>query len=207
MIKLTTYYKNFVSLRGTLAIILGVIPVTSFLTSDWGIYIFPPLGKHETLWKLLAVIMVILVTVIVYMMQDKPIVLDKAKRLYVALGTLGISLLLGITLGVLYGLYVHNIYVQTNKETVLVSVGYERTEFGNGEKFRNLSDRQILVDNGVHERVVEKFWTQSSTVTVRVALYVIYILILILLSALSSFLVLYNLIDNPETGESSTVEE
>lgn len=204
-ITLQHYYKGFLSLRGAIAVVIGILPLSSFLPADWGIYSFPPLGEHSVYWKILSFISILLVSIAIYQFQHKEFVRVPESRGKLIIPLILCILAFGTTLGVTYMIFVHRIHVKAIKETVLVSVGYERSEFGKQTQYSSLTDKEVLLKNGTDERVVEKFWTSDSTVKVRVSMYLMYLFLLISLTAVSCFLVLFNLIDN--SGEKSTDEE
>jgi len=198
-VSIQRYYKGFLSLRGAVAVLVGILPLSSFLPADWGIYSFPPLGDHAGLWKIITFVSVIMVTFVVLQMQYNKFVRTPKKRGKIIIPPVILAIMLGITLGMLYTLYIHRIELPTVKQTVLVSVGYQRSEFGNKPEYKQLTEREVLLKYGTNERVVEKFWDGESTIQIRVIIYLVYLFLLIILTSISCFLVLFNLTDTPES--------
>jgi len=68
---------------------------------------------------------------------------------------------------------------------VLVSVGYERTEFTNAT-FGSMTDEEVLRQRGTDEEQIRKLWTPTSVIIARLALFGSYCgFVLALISAFS----------------------
>jgi hypothetical protein len=81
--------------------------------------------------------------------------------------------------------FVRRIDVPSRNTSVLVSVGYERTEFAN-TTFGSATDEEILRQRGPEDEQIRKLWAFGSVLTARLVLFGSYCgFVLALISAVS----------------------
>ena len=86
--------------------------------------------------------------------------------------------------------------IPTEKKSVAVSVGLERTDFANRE-FAGRSDWYMLENMGFQEEQIRKLWTLKSLLLSRSVLFAAYLCMLSVGIGLGSFAVLCDVFDNP----------
>ena len=160
------YYKGFWSLLGFLAAAppITVAVIVPFISDSAPAYGFPPMGDIESLARLGLVVFAVLITFLVYYVRG-------GKR-----SLFGVALVSFLSLCVYLALYSHfvlRIDIPSQKTTVHVSVGYERTAFAKAT-FGSDSGEDMLRARGTDDEEIKKLWTYQSLTVARLALFVSY---------------------------------
>jgi|SRR5579862_8216784 len=187
---LTYYYKHFQSVFGALAALIGSIPLLSLLVHDsFGKYIFPPLGGFETVAGIVAFVLVVQSTFIVFFMQDGDFIQSKQRR------NRGLLILLcGSVVALVTYLMFYTAFVCTTSvadKVVTNSIGFERTQFAQ-QTFGGVENCAMLKERGPYENQVRKLWTMRSIVIIRSGLLLAYLVCLLSTVGLTSLAILYD---------------
>lgn len=187
---LTDYYKRFQSVFGALAALIGSIPLFSILVHDSvGKYIFPPLGGFETVAGIVAFVLAVQVTFVVFYMKDAEFIQSRQRRIGRLFRLLGGSLVALLAYLMFYTTSVCTLSVAD--VVVTNSIGFERTQFAK-QTFVGLENCEMLKERGPYEGQVRKLWTMRSIVIARSALLVTYLICLLGTVGLTSLAVLYD---------------
>jgi hypothetical protein len=195
---LKKYLERFKSTMGALTVALAALPLLSeVLPGKASEYAFPPLGTYQLLWSILAAAVAALVILLVYFLARGSSYVsqhDKRVRAFVLMGVfVGLGI---IAYFVAVQVVVREVSVPTQKKTVGVSVGFERTELANRE-FAGRSDWFMLENMGLGEEQIHKLWTLKSLLLSRSLLFAAYLFALSIAVSLCSFAVLCDVFDNP----------
>jgi hypothetical protein len=159
------YYKNFASISGALAAATLSGPVVSiWLPEPTQSYIFPPLGEETVPARLGLIALAIAVTFIAFFAAQRP---SNIFRRLLAIGL--VSLLALFFYLVSFHYFVRRVDVPVNNSAILVSIGYERTEFAD-RSFDSESDWDILRERGTGDEEILKLWTVRSIIIARLCL-------------------------------------
>jgi hypothetical protein len=189
---LAQYYKGFWSVLGVLAaappLLVGIIiPV---LTPATPVYGFPPIGDATSLARVGLVCLSFLVTFIVYFWKGRRWPLFLAFLLAFAALSVYVAL---------YSHFVMRIDVPPQDSVIRVSVGYERTQFGQSN-FAHDSDEDMLRARGTSDEEIKKLWTYKSLSIARLSLFVSYCCFIFGLVGAFSLGVLFDIRDRLSAG-------
>ena len=187
------YYKAFYSIFGGFATAFSVLPLVSQALPDhWWLssYLFPPLNDA---YRLPALLITGLVTVVVYRWHDSPFVLSRTKRRRAswsafALVVVGLSAFLLTT-----ELFVKTIERPSVGDNIKITVGYQRTDYAR-QNFGGDIDEVMLRKRGPTDEEVYRLWTTSSVLVARWTLLISYLLFLGSAIGVLSLEVLYSVI-------------
>jgi hypothetical protein len=186
------YYKHFVSISGALAGLVSGFPlISSLLPKDLSRYIFPPLGQVEIPARISAVLLSLAVTYVVYFYRDASFVGSKSGRRKVLVGSVLLGLAFVCVYLVLNLTFVRERDIPTEKSSVLVSIGYKRTEAAKAT-FGNASDEEMLRRRGTEEEEIRGLWTLRSIAVVRISMFLSYACSFLSLVAIFSLGVLFD---------------
>jgi hypothetical protein len=190
-ITIRQYYSAFNTLSGWLAALVSLSPLVSSLFRGFKGYFFPPLGNTESVARFGIILFSLAVTYLALFWRNwRP--RDNAKRVTIAIL---LALACFCLYFIAYQLFVRRIDIPSSGTSVSVSVGYQRTEFAK-ETFGSATDWEILKQRGIEEEEIERLWTASSIAIARLALFVPFCGIILLLVAAFSCGVLYQLEQN-----------
>lgn len=168
---LLQYYRGFGSLYGAFAAIPFLPPLVHILTPDSNrlASLYPPLGDIQILGLAATFLVLIGVTFAVFASCQSARRVHPAVTPASIVGTvLGFFLLIGM-----YEFFVRDIVVPSVNQEVLVSIGYQRTDFAL-RTYPTSNDRDMLHDQGPSEETVQLLWTRSSIWIVRGILWLLY---------------------------------
>lgn len=187
------YYKRYLSLYGLMSAAIGGLPILSkLLPEGWGGYVFPPLGDQGPIFRGAALILCALVTLIVYFAYPRYARYDKRERVRTLLLTAIVSVLGVMAFFILSQRFVRHIAVPTRNVELVVSVGYERTDFAQ-KTFGPATDWELLRYRGINEEEIQRLWTSRSIILVRLGLFVSYMAFLIGALSCTSLGVLFDI--------------
>jgi hypothetical protein len=143
---------------------VSVIPVlSSLLPTDYADYIFPPLGPFEPIARILTALAGIFASYVAYFLPRKRPAFS-----------VSLCAILFIASAILYGCsfsrYVRKVQIPSMNESVMVSIGGQRTEFA-ARNFPNQTDWEILRQRGLGEEEIERIWTEESILLARFLLW------------------------------------
>jgi hypothetical protein len=167
---LRRYYSSFKSLTGILAGLVAAFPyISKLLPSDASAYAFPPLGDGEAIARIAAVLFAVAVTFGVFFWASRLSVnIARVIAISFAISALSFCLYFGLHIG-----FVRRLDVPSQKTTVYVSVGYERTEFAKAN-FKSATDEDLIRGRGMDDEQIRLLWTTKSLIIARLSLYVSY---------------------------------
>jgi hypothetical protein len=164
---LKQYYRSYKSVLGAIVGVVGALPLLSaLLPADYAGYIFPPLGTFEPVARLLTVVIAASATFIAFFLsRRKPAI------------TITVCVFLCIASMFIYGWsftrYVRKVEIPSRNESVLVSIGGQKTEFA-VTKFPDQSDMELLRQRGFGEEEIERLWSLDSILLARLYLWAPY---------------------------------
>jgi len=181
---LRQYYQGFWSLLGVLAAAPPVIVavILPFLSDSAPVYGFPPMGDVGSFARLGLVCLAFLVTYLVYFWPGGKWPLVVAVIVFFA------SLCAYIAF---YQRFVLRIDVPSQKATIRVSVGYDRTSFA-AANFGSDSDEDMLRARGTSDEEIKKLWTYRSLIIARLALFASYCGVILGLVAIFSLGIVFD---------------
>lgn len=192
-----SYYKNFISIYGALAGALGALPFLSkLLPGNWAQYVFPPLGGVEPYSRLATLILAGAVTLIVYTMNTSSFATCKRGRSKSMWLVFAIGVIAVIVFFVLTQAFARSIDIPSVGKSVVVSVGYDRTEFAR-TTFKDKSDEQMLRARGTSEEEIWRLWTAKSIIVARSLLFISYLIFILSAVAFVSLGVLFDKLGAP----------
>lgn len=200
------YYKHYLSIYGVLSVLIGSFPLLSkLLPGGWSGYLFPPLGDQSPLVRVATLILGALVTLVVYFSKDHLASINRNGRIWTLFATITLSLIGLVSFFILSQRFVRSIMIPSKSTEIIVSVGYERTEFAQ-KNFGAATDWELLRYRGLNEEEVQRLWTPQSIIIARLGLFVSYLVFLmsavassslgVLLEALRHGAQLYRQVDN-----------
>jgi hypothetical protein len=170
-VTLKQYYRGFLSLYGALAAIPFVPSLIHLIAPDSSklASLYPPLGEMQFLPLAATFLVLFTVTLAVF------VSCQSARKIHPAVCTTSIA---GVVLGVflligMYVFFVRDIAVPSVNQEVLVSIGYQRTDFAS-KTYPNSTDWSMLHDQGPSEESIQLLWTRHSIWIVRGALWSLY---------------------------------
>jgi hypothetical protein len=170
-VTLERYYKSFTKLK----LLFAGIPFVPLLfhalapSNTIAKLMYPPLGDVQFLAIGATVIFLFLTTFAVFISAQLTGRLNPLVPIFLMVGFLtGVGALIP-----LYVSFVRLIPVPSENKQVLVSVGYQRTEFA-GLTYDKSSDWEMLHSRGPWEEQIQKLWTQRSISIVRFGLWSLY---------------------------------
>lgn len=186
------YYKHFASIFGVMTATVSSLPlIAEFFPNDYANYLFPPLGPSEAFFRVAALVLVALTTLIAYFAKDKPFVSSKRGRVNV-LVCVFTAALVGVGLYmVLNWKCVRSIPIPSNAGQIVVSVGYERTTYAH-KQLGDATDWDLLRQRGPTEEEIWKLWTSGSIVLCRGGLFLSYLLFLLSAATVGSLAVMFD---------------
>lgn len=193
-VTLERYYKSFASLRGLFAAV-PFVPLAFHEiapSSTVAKCMYPPVGDFQPLAVAATVGFLLLITFVVFISAQLARRLSPLVPILLMVG----FLITSTALIPLYVWYVRLIPVPSISAEVLVSVGYQRTEFAL-QTYPTSSDWEMLHDRGPWEEQIQKLWTQRSVSVVRACLWAFYTL------SLACFLSAVGLAAYRHAGEST----
>jgi hypothetical protein len=170
-VTLPQYYRGFLSLYGALAPIPFVPPLIHILTPDSGRFacLYPPLGDMQILPLAATSLVLFTATLVVY------VSCKAARKIHPAVcpaSIVGALLSFFLLIG-MYVSFVRDIAVPSVNQEVLVSIGYQRTDFAL-KTYPTSSDWSMLHDQGPSEESIQTLWTRHSIWIVRGILWLLY---------------------------------
>jgi hypothetical protein len=170
-VTLLQYYRGFGSLYGAFATIPFLPPLVHILTPDSNrlASLYPPLGDVQILGLAATFLVLIGVTFAVF------VSCQSARRVHPAVtivSIVGTMLVFFMFMG-MYEFFVIKVAVPSVNQEVLVSRGYQRTDFAL-KTYPNSNDREMLHDQGPSEETVHLLWTPTSIWIVRGSLWLLY---------------------------------
>lgn len=188
------YYKHYASVSGTLAAIIGGLPLISeFLPYGLSEYAFPPLGRASIPARLFTVILAVGFSLIVFHLKDSPFIQSRRGRRGRIFGSFMVTCCGLVLCFILYHQFAREVPISTPgaQQKVLVSIGYRRTEFTKTQ-YSDWPDEKILEHAGFTDGDIDRLWTSGSVLMVRLALFLTYGLVLCSSVVLWSLGVLYD---------------
>jgi hypothetical protein len=188
-VTLGQYYKGFKSLYAIAASIPFLPPLLHIVVPDsntFAQYLCPPLGDVQQLASTFTLIFLLLTTLVVFDCCRF------ARRRHPSISALlTVAAMLGVVaLIALYSLYVKDIPIRSTNVNVLVSVGYERTDFAlKTYPYPLWTEYTMLHDTGPQEEKIQLLWTRKSIWIVRVLLWAAYTLALVCCLSVVSLMV------------------
>jgi len=192
-----SYYKNFISIYGALVGSLGALPFLSeLLPGDWAQSVFPPLGGVEPYSKFATLVLAGAITLIVYTMNTSSFVSSKRGRsksmwLVFAIAVIALTIFFVSTQA-----FVRGIDIPSVGKRVVVSVGYDRTEFAR-TIFKDRSDEEMLRARGMSEEEIWRLWTTKSIIVARSLLFLSYLIFILSAVAFVSLGALFDKLGAP----------
>jgi hypothetical protein len=169
-ISLRQYYLSFKSLSGLLAGAVTALPLISKLLPDAAsAYAFPPLGNIEGPARTGALVLAVAVTYAAYFSRGATV---RSRPWRIAGLVVMASFCLVLYLALSFR-FVRRIDVPSRATSILVTVGYQRTEFAN-RTFGSATDEEMLRQRGPNEEQVERLWTPKSVLAARLELFASY---------------------------------
>jgi hypothetical protein len=164
------YYMGFANLRAFFAAIPFVPLLFHWLNlgSD-AIYLFPPLGDVQVIALAGSFGVLLVATFVVFVCCRIAHVVRPVVPALLMIGAMGLI----CALIALYVQFVRLAPVPAADTNVLVSVGYQRTDFAL-KNYAGESDWDMLHDRGPREESVQKLWTRRSILIVRMLLWLSY---------------------------------
>jgi hypothetical protein len=159
---LKEYYKNFVSISGALAAVVGLEPILSYLPFTGAPYIFPPLGDATNIARIGVLCLSVAMTYLAFYFPTT------RYRLTMAL----LFLISGLAFSCYFASYmqfVRTIKVPSVGSSIQVSVGSERTPFAI-QTFGSETDWDMLRARGTEEEEIWRLWTAHSIIRSRLFL-------------------------------------
>jgi hypothetical protein len=165
-VTLADYYT---SARGVATAIAAVaLPFASkVVPSEPSTYFFPPLGDIDGIARIGLVVLCLAVSLLVYFIVSDHVPKSPARVIVVSL-VVFVVCLLGYLAA--YERFVRRIDIPTRDTTVVVSVGYDRTDFAN-QSFATKSDWDMLRARGTSDEEIENLWTKHSVTVARLGLF------------------------------------
>jgi hypothetical protein len=192
-ISLSEYYKEFISLFGAIATVVAALPLVALFGLK---YLFPPLGGEgiEGFAKVMTVIFSLCTTLLVYFTKNTFASHSGGRRKRILASVLVASVTFLAIHIMLHTVFVRDIYIPTQKQTVTVSVGRHRNA-KNPKEYAQMSDEAMLRDAGPEEESIRRLFTMQSLLVSRVLLYVTYVVSVLCIVAFGSFSVLFTALD------------
>ncbi len=169
-LNLRSYYSNFKSMRGVVAVIGMTVPLVPKLKpGTWTEYLLAPLGGIDVIARVLLAVLCVAVTYLVYFVFQEQSHRARKRTFLISLLVLPFSCLILYMVASL--LFVRKVDIPTLERSEYVSVGFQRSDFAK-QTFGSMTDEEMLRSRGLDEEEIRKLWTQSSIVTARLALFV-----------------------------------
>ncbi len=192
-----SYYKNFISIYGALAGALGAFPFLSELLPEaWAQSVFPPLGAVEPYSRFASFVLAGAITLIVYTMNTSSFVSSKRGRSKSMWLVFTIAVIAVIVFFISTQAFVRGIDIHSAGKRVVVSVGYDRTEFAR-TTFKDDSDEEMLRARGMSEEEIWRLWTTKSIIVVRSLLFLSYLIFILSAVAFVSLSALFDKLGAP----------
>jgi|ERR1700678_3084328 hypothetical protein len=171
---LESYYASFKSKAGAFTAAFAVLPFLSkILPPEYSAYGYPPLGEAEILGRIGTVAFALFSTYVSYFICNEDA--QKARkwvRNAFIFGFIVFLLYLGCFIR-----FIRTVEIPTRSTSISVSVGFERSDFAK-RNFASQTDFEMLRARGPYEEEIAQLWTPRSLVAVRVALFLLYSLVL-----------------------------
>jgi hypothetical protein len=178
---LKQYFKAFAGLRSLFAAVPFVLPlIRAGLSNSNGVpdYLYPPLGDAQSLAIAATLGFLLLTLFVVFEICHMSSKIHASAHVILAItAAFGFCTLLAF-----YVFFVRKVPVPAIGKDVLVSVGYQRTDYAN-KNYPQDSDWEMLHSQGPREESVHRLWTESSIAIVRASLWLFYTLVLMLFLA------------------------
>ena len=197
---LKKFIKHYKSIYGVVTGLLCSIPViSSFFSGKIERYLFPPLGNFDTVGRIFAIVIIVLVSITTYFAKDLHLIQNKQRRFILLLKMLLACIAFYLLFFILNICFVKTITLPDDNETIInVSIGYERQNWAK-EKLNGTSDYEILTKKrGPYEREIQNVWTLTSLVIVRASLLLSYISFFVIAVSISSLFILFDYFDLEE---------
>jgi hypothetical protein len=191
---LVNYYKRFLTVSGLFAGLVSAFPLFSKILPE-GIsrYVFPPLGQIEMPARVSVILLGVAATYVVFFYRDADFVSSKKHRRRILVAwALGSLVFIGLYLGLNLA-FVRESGIPTKDTTVLVSVGYRRTDFAR-TTFGNATDEEMLHQRAANEEEIRRLWTLRSVIVVRLSMFIAYACSFLAPIAIFSFGVLFDFV-------------
>ena len=158
------YYKHFKGVLGAMTWVFAAVPAASaLLPSDAGIYLFPPLGAMNWTARVGAVVIMLIATFVAYVLSGG----NRPRRVVV-------MFIVGLVSFVAFFLLslrlVRTIEIPSRNSSIVVSIGYHRTEFARSN-FPQDTDEEMIRQSGPRDEDIKKLWTPWSVDLARLALF------------------------------------
>jgi hypothetical protein len=177
-VSLPQYYRSFKGIYGAMAGVFGTIPLWSKLVSTvskgYAAYIFPPVGILEDPARIAIVLLALAANFVAYFAQSASLEGDR-KRIITASAIA--ALFVFVYLGLFFR-FARTVDIPTRNTSVLVSVGYQRTDFAK-TNFDGKSDWDLLRERGTDEEEIWNLWTTKSLLISRLSLCFAYAIVIL----------------------------
>ena len=135
-------------------------------------------------------------TLVVYRLQHSGFTKSRRRRLQALVGVAALAIFGACLYQVPRTLFVRTIDRPALKDTVTVTIGYDRTMFAH-QNFAQNDDWEMLRQRGVTEDEIARLWTSQSIILARLALFATYLLVILSAVTFCSLEVLYGVIGPP----------
>jgi hypothetical protein len=161
---------SFRSASGIVAATIAALPVVSKMLPDTaGAYAFPPLGSIDVPARIATVVLAGAVTYVAYFSIGVT-ARSRFRRVAVPFVVAAFCVIFYLAASLWF---VRRIDIPAIGKSVLVSVGYKRTEFA-VTTFGSATDEEMLRQRGPDEEQIRKLWTPASVLIARLTLFTFY---------------------------------